>query len=160
MTSTHAADATGHFGMFGGQYVPETLMPALAELEAEYRAALDDPDFWGVTGRRATSLEHALILSLRLRGIVPEKREWQFARPRLFRADFAWPSKRLIVEVEGGKFAYGGHNRGVQIDSDCEKSALAAARGLRFMRVSGKQVKSGKAAEWIEAALAWRPETS
>src|SRR5947199_3581429 len=33
------------FGPYGGQYVPETLMPALAELEAAWLAARDDPDF-------------------------------------------------------------------------------------------------------------------
>ncbi len=36
-------DGTGHFGIFGGQYVPETLMSALKELEEEYsRACLDE----------------------------------------------------------------------------------------------------------------------
>jgi tryptophan synthase beta chain len=38
-------DATGHFGEFGGRYVPETLMPALLELEEAYLAAKTDPDF-------------------------------------------------------------------------------------------------------------------
>jgi tryptophan synthase beta chain len=33
------------FGPYGGQYVPETLMPALAELEAAWVAARDDPGF-------------------------------------------------------------------------------------------------------------------
>jgi tryptophan synthase beta chain len=33
------------FGRYGGQYVPETLMPALAELEAAWVAARDDPGF-------------------------------------------------------------------------------------------------------------------
>jgi tryptophan synthase beta chain len=33
------------FGRFGGQYVPETLMPALAELEASWVAARDDPGY-------------------------------------------------------------------------------------------------------------------
>ena len=33
------------FGPYGGQYVPETLMPALAELEEAWVAARDDPDF-------------------------------------------------------------------------------------------------------------------
>ena len=33
------------FGDYGGQYVPETLMPALAELEREWLAARDDPGF-------------------------------------------------------------------------------------------------------------------
>ncbi|MHB8507596.1 MAG: tryptophan synthase subunit beta [Candidatus Dormibacteria bacterium] len=40
-------DATidGRFGAFGGQYVPETLMPALEELEAAYAGAGADPAF-------------------------------------------------------------------------------------------------------------------
>ena len=33
------------FGPYGGQYVPETLMPALAELEAAWEQARDAPDF-------------------------------------------------------------------------------------------------------------------
>ncbi|MGH2896222.1 MAG: pyridoxal-phosphate dependent enzyme, partial [Solirubrobacteraceae bacterium] len=33
------------FGPYGGQYVPETLMPALAELELAWVAARDDPSF-------------------------------------------------------------------------------------------------------------------
>src|ERR671930_1801172 len=33
------------FGPYGGQYVPETLMPALAELEAAWLEARDDPGF-------------------------------------------------------------------------------------------------------------------
>ncbi len=31
-------DAQGHFGPYGGRYVPETLMHPLQELEAEYSA--------------------------------------------------------------------------------------------------------------------------
>lgn len=38
-------DATGHFGPFGGAYAPETLMTPLAELDAAYLAARDDPAF-------------------------------------------------------------------------------------------------------------------
>ena len=44
MTQT-LPDARGHFGEFGGQYVPETLMPALIELEAAYQTAMADPEF-------------------------------------------------------------------------------------------------------------------
>jgi tryptophan synthase beta chain len=33
------------FGPYGGQYVPETLMPALTELEREWLSARDDPGF-------------------------------------------------------------------------------------------------------------------
>ena len=36
----------GHFGIFGGRYVPETLMPALLELKKEYEKIRFDEDFW------------------------------------------------------------------------------------------------------------------
>jgi len=35
----------GYFGDFGGRFVPETLMSALAQLEAEYRSAMADAEF-------------------------------------------------------------------------------------------------------------------
>jgi len=38
-------DATGRFGEFGGRFVPETLMPALLELEEAYNHFKNDPDF-------------------------------------------------------------------------------------------------------------------
>ncbi|MFM9957957.1 MAG: tryptophan synthase subunit beta [Phycisphaerales bacterium] len=38
-------DASGRFGVFGGSYVPETLVAALKQLEAEYSAARRDPAF-------------------------------------------------------------------------------------------------------------------
>lgn len=38
-------DSRGHFGLFGGKYVPETLMSPLEELEQSYREAKHDPAF-------------------------------------------------------------------------------------------------------------------
>jgi len=38
-------DKKGHFGVFGGKYVPETLMVALEELEREYKTAKKDKKF-------------------------------------------------------------------------------------------------------------------
>jgi tryptophan synthase beta chain len=40
-----SAEEQGHFGPYGGQFVPETLRPALLELEAAYAAARKDPEF-------------------------------------------------------------------------------------------------------------------
>jgi len=40
-----SAGRFGSGGEFGGQYLPETLMPAVAELEAAYRDARADPVF-------------------------------------------------------------------------------------------------------------------
>ncbi|WP_078059943.1 MULTISPECIES: tryptophan synthase subunit beta [Gracilibacillus] len=36
---------TGHYGEYGGRFVPETLMPAVLELEKAYHEAKDDPAF-------------------------------------------------------------------------------------------------------------------
>lgn len=38
-------DEKGHFGPYGGRYVPETLMPALIELEKSFRTAIEDVEF-------------------------------------------------------------------------------------------------------------------
>jgi tryptophan synthase beta chain len=70
------------FGTYGGQYVPETLMPALAELEAAWEAAWADPgyreelagllrDYAG----RPTPLYHAKRLSAEVGRTVLLKRE-------------------------------------------------------------------------------------
>src|SRR5271169_2111683 len=50
MSSNLVADAAvpddqGHFGIYGGRFVPETLMHPLQELEKEYFRAQQDPDF-------------------------------------------------------------------------------------------------------------------
>ena len=63
------------FGPYGGQFVPETLMPALDELETTYLAAREDPAFREEFERllatfvgRPTPLTHAVRLSERLGG--------------------------------------------------------------------------------------------
>ncbi len=44
-TNSQNPDSQGRFGRFGGKYVPETLMPALAELETAYQQYRQDPQF-------------------------------------------------------------------------------------------------------------------
>jgi tryptophan synthase beta chain len=70
------------FGRYGGRYVPETLMPALAELERAWLEARDDPRFRGRLDAllatyvgRPTPLYHARRLSERCGADVFLKRE-------------------------------------------------------------------------------------
>jgi len=63
------------FGRYGGQFVPETLVPALDELEAAYLAAQSDPHFRAEYGRllaafvgRPTPVTYAARLSTHLGG--------------------------------------------------------------------------------------------
>jgi tryptophan synthase beta chain len=68
-------DSHGRFGPYGGRYVPETLMPALLELEQEYAAARKDRAFRQELAYylkqyvgRPTSLYHASRLTKKLGG--------------------------------------------------------------------------------------------
>jgi tryptophan synthase beta chain len=72
----------GRFGEFGGQYVAETLMPAIAELEAAWRTARADTAFWSEVDEllvdyvgRPSRLYHAQRLSAELGAEVFLKRE-------------------------------------------------------------------------------------
>ncbi len=65
----------GKFGPYGGQFVPETLMPALAELEIAYEAVKTDPEFQAELNHllktyvgRATPLTYAGRLTAHLGG--------------------------------------------------------------------------------------------
>ncbi len=76
-------DERGRFGEYGGQYVPETLIVPLREMEQAYREAQDDPAFDNELQRlfrefsgRPTALTHARRLSEALDGVqVYLKRE-------------------------------------------------------------------------------------
>jgi tryptophan synthase beta chain len=68
-------DAFGHFGPYGGRFVPETLVSALEELELEYQKARTDPEFRKEFSNllanycgRPTPLYFAERLTERLRG--------------------------------------------------------------------------------------------
>ncbi|DAB37608.1 MAG: tryptophan synthase subunit beta [Sulfuricurvum sp. GWF2_44_89] len=72
----------GHFGIFGGRYVPETLMPALLELEEAYKEIRFDKAFWSeVDGYltdyvgRPSPLYYAANLSKELGAKIYLKRE-------------------------------------------------------------------------------------
>ena len=72
----------GRFGEFGGQYVAETLMPAIVELEAAWRAARADAGFWSEVDAlladyvgRPSLLYHARRLSADVGAAVYLKRE-------------------------------------------------------------------------------------
>ncbi|GAA3329436.1 hypothetical protein GCM10020331_077480 [Ectobacillus funiculus] len=38
-------DERGHYGIYGGRYIPETLMQSVLELEAAYKEAMEDEAF-------------------------------------------------------------------------------------------------------------------
>ena len=73
--SASVPDTHGRYGQYGGQFVPETVMPALAELEEAYRDAMADREFLDQLDSllrnyvgRPTPIYHARRLSEHLGG--------------------------------------------------------------------------------------------
>lgn len=75
MSGYHVPDAAGHFGPYGGRFVPETLMSAIEDLTREYLAARDDrffqrqfADYLQKYAGRPTPLYYAAHLTEKLKG--------------------------------------------------------------------------------------------
>lgn len=102
---------------------------------------------------RHSNGEESLLTLIQWEKLPMPEREYVFAAPRKFRADFCWPDRMLMVEVDGGGFVGGRHGRGLGMEADCEKASLAAVLGYRVIRVTPRHIVSGKAIEWIRAAL-------
>lgn len=94
---------------------------------------------------------------------IPFEREFRFAPPRRWRADFLvgepgfvkghWVNKYL-VEIDGGAWLpKGRHTTGSGVEADAEKQSAAAILGYRVIRVTPKQVDDGRALLWIQQAL-------
>jgi hypothetical protein len=79
--------------------------------------------------------------------------ELRFAPPRRWRFDYAWPDRKLALEVQGGLFVNGRHSRGAALVKEHEKLNMAAMLGWRVLYVTPQQVQNGQALSIVESAL-------
>lgn len=65
--------------------------------------------------------------------------EYRFHPQRRHRLDFAWPDKKIGIEIQGGTWlqAGGRHNRGEGYTKDCIKLNLAVLAGWRLFWLTG-----------------------
>jgi very-short-patch-repair endonuclease len=78
---------------------------------------------------------------------------YKFMEGRKFAIDFAWLDKKLAIEIEGGTWINGGHNRGVIFESNCEKYNELAKRGWTLFRFTTGMVTTGQAILFVEDFL-------
>jgi very-short-patch-repair endonuclease len=97
---------------------------------------------WDFDDPRGSEGERAFITYWKQRayGTIRPKREYPFARPRRFRFDFAFPQIKLAVEVVGGSWMNGRHNRGDGMRQDYEKHLLATRLGWRVVYLTTQMV--------------------
>jgi very-short-patch-repair endonuclease len=71
---------------------------------------------------------------------APLEREYRFHTERLWRADFAHLQARCLIEVEGGIWVNGRHNRSAGFNADLEKYLEAGLAGWRLFRLGPDQI--------------------
>lgn len=81
-------------------------------------------------------------------------RQHRFCPPRRWTWDFAWIDRALAVEIDGGGFVYGRHNRPGGQEKDYEKANTATLLGWRVLRFTGRMLNEDQAVPFIKQVLA------
>lgn len=71
----------------------------------------------------------------KIRNIPEPVPEFKFDRNRKWRFDFCWPVHMAALEVEGGTWISGRHNRGSGYRKDLEKYNSALLQGWKVLRI-------------------------
>lgn len=95
--------------------------------------------------RQESEIEAMFAQYLRTTDIPTPMRNFVFLPNRKLELDFAWPDKKVGVEIEGAV-----HRIRERFHGDIEKHALAILNGWVVMRVDGRSIRSGKAIEWFD----------
>lgn len=101
---------------------------------------------------RESKGEAEFLNHCRLYKLSPE-REVVFHPTRKWRFDFAFRKQKLAVEVEGGTWVQGRHNRGSSIAEDMRKYNAATVLGWRILRFTTEMVISGEAIQQVREIL-------
>ncbi len=94
----------------------------------------------------------ALLMGLlRPHGIPEPKCEYRFDPDRKWRFDLAWPVQKVALEIDGGLFVEGAHNRGLALLGQMEKQNAAVLQGWKILRYTPQQLT--KAADDVRRIL-------
>lgn len=86
-------------------------------------------------------------------GLPSPEHEYPVCPRRKWRFDWAWPTKDVALEIQGGLFSGGRHVRPAWLLKEYEKLNEAAIRGWLVLLVTPKQVKNGEAFALVKRAL-------
>lgn len=76
--------------------------------------------------------------------------EYKFHQTRKWRFDYAWTDRLIALEIEGGIWIYGRHNRASSYLKDQEKYNEAGLLGWRVFKFQPKDLKSGVAQSFLK----------
>lgn len=96
---------------------------------------------------------YPLVLPM-LRALAPDPvAEFTFHPVRQWRSDFAIPSARILIEIDGGAWTKGRHTRGAGFIEDQAKHNAAAVLGYFVLRFVPADIKSGTLIDTVRKAL-------
>ena len=90
--------------------------------------------------RAPSRLEEKFTLLWHSLGGPQLEAEVRFHPTRRWRADFAHRESRTLIEIEGGVWVGGRHNRGAGFMADAEKYLEATLGGWRVVRLASPQI--------------------
>jgi very-short-patch-repair endonuclease len=106
---------------------------------------------WGDSGRQL--LLRSMLESLTKETGIAHEREFRFHPTRKWRFDAAFPEARVALEIEGGVWVRGRHNRASGFLKDMEKYNEAAALGWRVIRTPWEWIEDGSIVPKVVAAI-------
>jgi len=106
------------------------------------------------THRNKRAARDYFVVTCMSLGIPEPHVEYRFHDTRRWRVDYCWPEYKLAVEIEGGVWTYGRHNRASGFEKDREKYNELALAGYHLLRFTPQEVQSGEAAitvkDWFD----------
>lgn len=157
-----APDAKGHFGVFGGKFIPETLIKNASDLESEYRKANNDPSFHATLENllrdyvgRPTPLYHAERLSRAVQGAAIYLKREDLCHTGAHKINNAlgqallarrMGKKRIIAETGAGQHGVATATVCALFDLDCivymgEEDIRRQAPNVARMKLLGAEVR-------------------
>lgn len=157
-----APDERGHFGLFGGKFIPETLIQNAADLEREYRKAQNDPGFGKTFEQllrdyvgRPTPLYHAERLSRKVGGGAIYLKREDLCHTGAHKINNALGQvllarrmgrKRIIAETGAGQHGVASATACALLGLECivymgEKDILRQAPNVARMKLLGAEIR-------------------
>lgn len=87
-------------------------------------------------------LQQAFLAAWRTHGLPDPTPEYRFHKTRKWRFDYAWPQLKVAVEINGGSFVQGRHNRGAALISEYDKLNEAQRLGWVVLQFGTAHMKN------------------
>lgn len=91
---------------------------------------------------------------LKSHGLPEPVQEHRFHPTRRWRFDYAWPHIKVALEIEGGAWTNGRHNRATGFLADMEKYNAATVLGWQLLRVTPSKLYTPYMLELLRQVLA------